>query len=397
MKSSLRHLTLVALTTLGTLGLAACDTTGPRVGVAQVTAAPAASKASLPTPTVRREALAQGLYELAYSARQDTLFVASAGGRGEGAAPSRILRLDPTTLAVRGETVLDRKGFGLVLDDAADRLYIGNTMDGSITVLDTTSGKVISTVQLLDKVSSTGPDGKTVERYPHNFREMVVDTRQQRLFAPGLGLEGSALYVVNTRTLKVEKVIPDFGFVATGIALDESAGTVYVSNFQGQLFTVDTATLSVQRKAEVDGDQLANLVFDPAGGRLLATDQGIAQIDTMRGKAPGLADYRKRGDGNQVVVINPADGKTIAKVPTGEGALAVLLDSQRGRVFVSNRRAGTVTVHDSSDQRLLATIPLASHPNSLALDPKSGVVYVSIKNGEADPKGGNEGVARIAF
>lgn len=40
---------------------------------------------------------------------------------------------------------------------------------------------------------------------------------------------------------------------------------------------------------------------------------------------------------------------------------------------------------------------LPSHPNSLALNPATGEVFVTIKNGENDPKNGNESVARIAF
>lgn len=56
--------------------------------------------------------------------------MASAGGRGEGAAPSKILRLHPETLAVQAEIPLERKGFGIALDDAGNRLYVGNTNDG---------------------------------------------------------------------------------------------------------------------------------------------------------------------------------------------------------------------------------------------------------------------------
>lgn len=40
---------------------------------------------------------------------------------------------------------------------------------------------------------------------------------------------------------------------------------------------------------------------------------------------------------------------------------------------------------------------LPTHPNSLALDAKRNVLYVTVKNGEKDPKGGDESVARIQF
>ena len=88
-------------------------------------AAAAAQPATKQAGEIRRQALAQGLYEIAYSARQDAVFVASAGGRGEGAAPSKILRLHPETLAVQAEIPLERKGFGIALDDAGNRLFPG--------------------------------------------------------------------------------------------------------------------------------------------------------------------------------------------------------------------------------------------------------------------------------
>jgi len=38
-----------------------------------------------------------------------------------------------------------------------------------------------------------------------------------------------------------------------------------------------------------------------------------------------------------------------------------------------------------------------THPNSLALDAKNNVLYVTIKNGENAGKGSEESVARIAL
>ena len=368
-------------------------------GCAQQAATPmannaAATKAAARTAEVKRQELAQGLYEIAFSAKQDAVFVASAGGRGEGAAPSKILRLHPETLAVQAEIALERPGFGLKLDDANNRLYIGNTNDGSITVMDTAANKVIGVVQLAEKIKTQGMDGKPTERYPHNFREMVIDSAKHRLYAPGLWFQDSALYVVDTRSLKVEKVLPGFGFVATGVALDDKAGKLYVSNLQGQLFTVDTASLAVS-KQEAGGDQLLNLAIDHGAGRVLATDQGLENIDGMRAKLGKLENYQMRGKGNRVVVLDPASGKLVASLPTGAGPVALLLDEPRQRLYVTSRSDGAVSVFDSRSHALLQTIPMPTHPNSLALDTRRNVLYVTVKNGEKDPKGANESVARI--
>lgn len=366
-------------------------------GCAQPASTPAAPTAAASQgAAVQRQPVAPGLYEIAYSARQDAVFVASSGGRGEGAPPSKVLRLNPQTLAVQAEIPLERSGFGLALDDAGNRLYVGNTNDGAVTVIDTAHNQVVGTVQLTQKVKLKGPDGKEVERHPYNFREMVVDSARHRLYMPGLTFEDSALFVVDTRTLKVEKTLPGFGFVATGVTLDAKSGKLYVSNLQGQLFAVDTGTLAVT-KVEAAGDQLLNLAFDQGSQRILATDQGMERIDGMRSKLGKIDAYRQRGKGDRVVVLNPADGSLVASLATGAGPVALLLDEPRQRLYVTNRVGGSVSVFDSRSNALQQTIALPSHPNSLALDSRRNVLYVTVKAGEQDPKGSSDSVARIAF
>lgn len=361
-----------------------------------LTAVAASDRQRVTQPQVSRKALGKGLYELAYSTRQDALFVAASGGFGATADSPRVLRLNPKTLDVQAEIALERKGFGVTLDDESDRLYVGNTSDSSITVIDTRANQVLQVIQLAEKASVTGRDGKTQERYLHNFRELVLDKVNNRLYAPGLGFKDSALYVVDTKNLTVETVIPGFGFVATGVTLDAKRDALYVANLQGQLYTVDTRTLAVQDKAEVQGDQLLNLVLDTKRDRVLATDQGMARIDDIRGKQGGL-EYQNRGEGNRVLVINPVDGSVLHSIPVGKGPVALLLDELRDRLYVTNRESGTVTVHDSNNYSLLRTFELPAHPNSLALNSETGAVYVTIKNGSDDPKDRGESVARILF
>jgi len=56
-----------------------------------------------------------------------------------------------------------------------------------------------------------------------------------------------------------------------------------------------------------------------------------------------------------------------------------------------------VTAYDSDTYQAVGRWAVGTHPNSLALDNANNVLYVSIKNGENDPKGANESVARIAL
>lgn len=346
---------------------------------------------------VQRVAVAPSVYELVYSEKQQAVFVAAPGWKdGE---TSRLLRLHPETLAVQAEILLPHKGFGLALDDETGRVYVGHGFDGSVSVVDIATNKVLATLVLvLKKEGAEGP-----EAYAHSLRKLVVDARNKRLYLPGLGAPDSALYVVNTQTLKLEQAIPGLGFQATGIALDEKGGRVFVSNMQGQVITVDAAKLEITHTHEVDADQLINLVYDPASNRLIGTDQGINRNE-WRNRHLGR-NYVPRGDGHQAVVLDADTGKTLARMETDKYPLALSLDAQRKRLYVSNLNAikadetlGTLTVFDSDSYRRVQTLALPPLTSSLAFDARRNVLYVSIKNdGDGDKAGKKESVARIRF
>lgn len=380
------------LMTLTIAGCTAFSSPSRQLGENTLLAPVLAAHNALPL-AVHRQALAQGLYELAYSAQQNAIFLAASGGRGEQAYPPKILRLHPETLAIQAEIALERKGFGIALDDEANRLYVGNTEDASITVIDTRNNQVLTVIQLAQKINQAGSDDA---RYPHALRELVLDQENKRLYALGLWFKDSVLYVVNTDTLTLETVIPGFGFLAAGITLDASRDKLYVSNLQGQLYTVNTLTLGIEHITEVPADQLINLVLDSKRQRILATDQGISLIDGMRTEL-GALDYRNRGEGNRVLVLDQADGSLLHSIPTDKGPLALMLDEPRDRLYVTNRESGTVTVYDAQSYLPLQTIDLPEHPNSLALNPQTGAVYVSIKNAADTPADQKESVARLHF
>ena len=396
-KTSSLALLVLAATLAGCAQQAVAPAAAPAATTTTTTAPTAASTAAPATPTtarpeVRRQALAKGLYELAYSPRQNAVFVASSGGFGDDADPAKILRLNPKTLAVEQEIALERKAFGITLDDAGGRLYVGNTVDLSVTAVDIVNNRVVGVVQLEEKVRTE--DGK--ERYPRDLRELVVDPASKRLFLQGHSGKGSVLYVVNTETLEVEKTLPGLGNAkAPGLAFDAAGQRLFVTNLLGELITISTRTLEITQRVQTEAEQPLNIAFDPASRRLFVTDQGLEMIRNFQIKS--IPGFTSKHPGNRIAVFDADSGRQVDSIPTDAGPMGILLDAQRQRLYVTNRGAGNVTVYDSRSHALLRTIVLPTHPNSLALDASGNVLYVSIKNDPKTSKGEPESVARVAF
>ena len=345
---------------------------------------------SIAADAVQRAEVATGLYELAYSAKQDKVLVASAGTFAETSEAPRIVWLDADDLGVDASVVLERKAFGLVLDDANDRLYVGNTVDTSVTVVDTAAKRVLGVVQLMEK--KTGADGKA--RYTHDLRELVVDAPNHRLYVTGHAQEGSVLFVVDTQSLKLLATLEGLGNAkAPGLALDAANKRVYTSNLRGEVVVVGTDSGKVEQRFPITAEQPMNIALDPDSNRMFVTDQGLAMIRQYQ--AGSIEGFASKHPGQRVLVLDRTTGREIASIATDAGPLAVLLDAPRKRLYVTNREAGTVTAYDSQTYARTGRWEVSGHPNSLALDAKGNVLYVSIKNGQDAAKDAKESVARI--
>ena len=136
-----------------------------------------------------------------------------------------------------------------------------------------------------------------------------------------------------------------------------------------------------------------NIALAADGKRLFVTDQGLEMIRKYQGNS--IEGFESKHPGKRVLVLDRTTGQELASIPTDAGPLGILLDSQRKRLYVTNREDGTVTAYDSDSYAKVGSWAVGTHPNSLALDAANNVLYVSIKNGENDPKGSNESVARI--
>ncbi|MGC1045308.1 YncE family protein [Pantoea agglomerans] len=315
------------------------------------------------------QALGKGVYELAVSPKDNALFVATAqNSSGNGGT---VFRLDPATLAVQQSINTELKSFGAAINPQTNVLYIGNTVNGSVTAIDASSGKVLNTLVLDSRKRS-----ETVR--PLQPRQVAVDAKTNRVYITGLGPQ-SVVWVVDGSTLKLVSTIPNTGKMGTGLAVDSNAQKVYVTNGDGELVTINARTNAIEKKQKIDGDKehfFLNIALDTRGQRAFLTDSKQAQV----------------------LVVDLRNQQVIQRIDVPE-SLAVLFNGDRDELYVTHRKAGEVSIIDASSYKVKRTVKTPALPNSLALSADGKVLYVSVKqpgSRKAPPKN-PDSVMRIAL
>lgn len=325
-------------------------------------AEPALMTATEFAPAVIRTDSIPGAYEIVHWPEAGLVFVASSPSFDDGAA-GFIHVLDAGDLYPIRRIQLPRRPFALALDRSAGRLYAGNTLDGSLTVIDARGGQILDTIQL----------GQPSDEGFEHVRMIVLDEERGLGFVTSPGEKGAA-WIVDTRAGKLAHRI-DGGLWTSGAAHDAGAGRFYASGGGIEEISVIDAdgarvgAISTGDTTEEGGDAsrhfFVNLAIDPETQRLFAADANTGTL----------------------YVFDIATGKALAQVPVGPGTLDVAYSPARAEVYVTWRgvtreeKAGTggLTVIDAGDYSVKRRIPLASHPNSIEVSADGQTLFLTVR------------------
>lgn len=311
--------------------------------------------------------LVRGLYQAAYSAKNDALFVAAAAGRPP-AVESKLLRIDPETLAVDAEVTPAAAPaggvfavYGIGVDDTNDTVWVTNTRQNTVAVYKQSD---LSLVKQFEPGTAT------------HSRDVVIDEAAGRAYVSAA--RESEIVVIDTKTLEVANRIEiqsskrGEAFGAASLALDRESGKLFtVSLTTSELAIIDTASGTVDKVVPVRGAMSAiGVAYDPKTKRAFVAAQGS---DTL-------------------AIVDTASGETLHSVPVGAGALSVTFDAVSNLAYVSNRGAGTVAVV-TPDGELVASLDGGTNPNHVITDGKGRVYAINKSRGEDDPNG--DRIARI--
>lgn len=270
---------------------------------------------------------------------------------------------------------LDRKPEGLVADPETGLVAVGVRNSDQLVLINGDSGEVVRRVDL-----------------PESPRHLS-------LAAPG----GPVLVPAERADALIRVGLPGGGLLSTTPVGDFPHDAVSVPN--GRIFVLDeqASTISVIEDGEVV-ETLETLSF-PGGAA--ATPEGLVGVVAVRGLGLELFDSESleslgkidAGEGPTHTVADP-DGrfyvadtrgdavlvyeaqpelKRVARLPLKEGSpYGIALDPERGHLWVTLTARNTAVQYDinSEEPEELARYPTVRQPNTIAVNPASGRVFI---------------------
>ncbi|MDO4791116.1 MAG: LPXTG cell wall anchor domain-containing protein [Buchananella hordeovulneris] len=315
--------------------------------------------------------LVGGLYQTAYSAKRNALYVTSAMGRPPAQTTS-LLRLNADTLAFEKEvvpaidpTATDREGnpvqgsryavYGVAVDDVNGRVWVTNTRQSTAAVYDA------DTLELV-KQFEKGSMGHT--------RDVIVDSKRGRVYISMAF--GTTIASFNAQTMerlediKLGETRDEFAVMS--LALDEATGKLLtISGTTPKAAVIDTANNNAVKIVTLPDtvNFASGVAYDGRSGRIYVSSQASGDLTVVE------------EDGTKVAVVSTgaemvdSRGRTVRS-----GALNVALDSINNLVYVANRNSGTITLHDL-DGKLLQTLDSGKLANHVEFDGRGNVYAVN--------------------
>jgi DNA-binding beta-propeller fold protein YncE len=245
----------------------------------------------------------------------------------------RVLVIDANTGKIPGTDGVH----GVALVPKLGRGYTSNGRTDTLTEFDLATSKVLRTIAV---------EG-------HNPDALIYDPASAHLFAfDGRSNEASVVDPVAGKL--VAKIAltgkPEF-------AASDGAGKVYVNiEDTAQLARIDSATNKVTAVWKLaDCEEPSGLALDTAHHRLFSVCQN-----------------------KHIAVTDAQSGKPVASVAIGEGPDAAGFDAERGLIYSTNGRDGTLTVvheDDPDHYRVIANVPTQKSARTLALDADGNRIF----------------------
>ena len=311
-----------------------------------------------------------GQFQVGYSKKNHKLFVPTVGARG-GLASS-LARVNADTLQTEAFAELPVKkndkgqygytsAYGVTVDDVDGTVWVTNTTDNSVAVYDQQTLKLIWTNEGVQK-----DDPNWIE-HP---RSVLVDHESGKAFVTGRYFVSA----IDLKTKQVEKIqlegAPEGGtrYISMNLFLD--SGKLYVpERTGGKLFVVDTKTFKVEKTIQTQGED-SNVEVRPSD---VAVDHSLNEIY--------VSSQGVKGVNSGISVYDLTTGEFKKFVKFGTQALALEHDEDRDLVYVTDFGTGKVAVFDGRADEVIGEVEMnGAAANDVTLLKDGSVLVVDKKD-----------------
>ena len=336
---------------------------------------PAASQ-STDARTITDKAMAKitqglpGQFQVAYSKKTNKIWVAGTADRDKHV--STIARIDANSLKIEAVAELpivkNDKGYqydaayGITVDDVDGTVWVTNTTDNSVSVYDQAT---------LQQTWTTAGIAETDPNWIEHPRSVLVDHESGKAFVTGRFFVSA----IDLKTKKVEKIqlegAPDGGtrYISMNILVD--GGKLYVpERTGGKLFVIDTKTFKVEKTISVKGDKdgevrPSDVAIDHSQNEIYVSSQGV------------------KGENSGVSVYDATTYEFKKFIPFGTQALSLDNDEANDLVYVTDFGTGKVGVIDGgAADKLIAEVAMnGGKANDLVVLPNGSVIAVDKQAG----------------
>ena len=250
--------------------------------------------------------------------------------------------------SVSANIVVGDSPYGMAYDSSTHRLYVANSNDVNLSVIDTNTNVVTGSVQDLGDGNWAGPTGVAYDS-ANGQVYVTVPTAGNRYST------GAVVAVVDTNNNSV------IGWIhlpaARDIVYDGNTGDLYVdSDLQDGLQGIEI----------ISGGNDSVVGFIPVHG-----GAGPMALD------PGNHDLYVTTAFNSLLVVSDTTNSVIGNITVGLEPYGVVAVPSLGRVFVANVGSTNLTVISTLTNTVSATIPGVGSFGGLAYDSRNGAVYVA--------------------
>jgi len=336
---------------------------------------PAASQ-STDARTITDKAMAKitqglpGQFQVAYSKKTNKIWVAGTADRDKHV--STIARIDANSLKIEAVAELpivkNDKGYqydaayGITVDDVDGTVWVTNTTDNSVSVYDQAT---------MQQVWTTAGIAETDPNWIEHPRSVLVDHESGKAFVTGRFFVSA----IDLKTKQVEKIqlegAPDGGtrYISMNILVD--GGKLYVpERTGGKIFVIDTKTFKVEKTISVKGDKdgevrPSDVAIDHSQNEIYVSSQGV------------------KGENSGVSVYDATTYEFKKFIPFGTQALSLDNDEANDLVYVTDFGTGKVGVIDGgAADKLIAEVAMnGGKANDLVVLPNGSVVAVDKQAG----------------